>query len=126
MRLPEDARVARLHPLPASTTLYRVHGADFAGNEFNPCKGEPSRFAPLHDGSGQCIPTSYAATTLDGAAFESVFRGIQDKYESVPREDVDKYTISSLETATALELVPLFTPELLRWGINHSKILQTV
>ncbi|MYF89205.1 MAG: hypothetical protein F4186_07515, partial [Boseongicola sp. SB0676_bin_33] len=115
MRIPEDARAVRLHPLPASTTLYRVHDANYAGNAFNPCQGKPSRFAPLLDGHGQCIPTSYAATTLDGAPFESVFRGIQDKYESVRREDVDKFAISSLKTATALELVPLFTPELLRW-----------
>lgn len=124
MRIPEDARVACLHPLPASTTLYRVHKADYAGNAFNPCAGKPSRFAPLRDGSGQCIPTSYAATTLDGAAFESVFRGIQGKYESVRRENLDKYTISSLGTATALDLVPLFTPELWRWRIDPGKFFR--
>ncbi|MXX88814.1 MAG: RES family NAD+ phosphorylase [Boseongicola sp. SB0677_bin_26] len=124
MRIPEVARVARLHPLPASTTLYRVHKANFAGNAFNPCKGGPSRFAPLHDGSGQCIPTSYAATTLDGAAFESVFHGIRDKYESVRREDLDKYSISSLETGPALDLVPFFTPELLRWRIDPSEFFR--
>ena len=124
MRIPEDARVARLHPLPASTTLCRVHKAEFAGNTFNPCKGGPSRFAPLHDGSEQCIPTSCAATTLDRAAFESVFRGIGDKYESVRREDLDKYTVSFLETGPALELVPLYTPELLRWTIDPRKFFR--
>ena len=124
MRIPEVAHVARLHPLPASTTLYRVHKADFAGNAFNPCKGGPSRFAPLHDGSRQCIPTSYAATTLDGAAFESVFRGIRDKYESVRREDLDKYKISSLETGPSLQLVPLFTPELRGLGIDTAEFFR--
>ena len=124
MRIPEDARVVRLHPLPASTTLYRVHDAIYAGNAFYPCKGKPTRFAPLRDGQGQCIPTSYAATTLDGAAFESVFRGIRNKYESVRRENLDKYTISSLKTGPALQLVPLFTPELRGLGIDPTEFFR--
>ena len=53
-----------------------------------------------------------------------MFRGIQDKFESVPREDAGKYTISSLETGPALDLVPLFTPELLRWRIDPSEFFR--
>ena len=85
MRPPDDACVAPWQSLPASSQLYRSHDENYAGNEFSPCKGIPSRFAPLRRETEECIPTSYAATTLDGAAFETVFRGIPHKYESVVR-----------------------------------------
>ena len=118
MSLPECARVAHLHPLPASMTLYRVHDENHAGNAFNPCKVPETRFTHLRDGNGKCIPTSYSATTLDGAAHETVFRGIPDKFQSIPRQSLDDRMISTLDTAGEIVLVPLFTPELKRWKID--------
>lgn len=124
MRLPEDARVARLHPLPASLRLYRVHDGNCAGNAFSPCKGPETRFTHLRDRNGQCVLTSYAATTLNGAAYETVFRGIPDKFQSIPRQNLDDRMISILETAGKIELVPLFTPELKRWKIDPADFFE--
>ena len=124
MRLPEDARVVRLYPLPASTTLHRVHLENYDGNAFNPCRGPEARFTHLRDRNGRCIPTSYASTTLDGAAYEVVFRGIPGKFQSIPRQSLDDRVISALETGVDLELVPLFSPELMGWGIDPTEFFK--
>lgn len=62
--------------LPAGTPLHRTHAKTVRPAQFNPCLGQPSRFAPFNDPSGTCVPTLYAATTQEAAAFESIFHAI--------------------------------------------------
>ena len=80
MDLPKTAKVSALHVLQAKTPLYRVHDEHFSRGQppEPPCRWVRSiRFTPLYDENDRlCVPASYAATTLDGAAFETIFRGI--------------------------------------------------
>ena len=57
-------------------TMYRVHDAIYAVDQFNPSPKGNARFSPILDPSGKVIPTLYAATTPRGALMESVFRDI--------------------------------------------------
>lgn len=122
MDLPKTALSSKLYVCLEGTHLYRVHDERFDGNSFNPCMGDATRFTHLHDENGDCIPTSYAATTLDGAAFETVFRGIPDKYQAVPRQSLDDRMISIVQLRRSLQLVPLFTPELKAWSLNQANV----
>lgn len=123
MDLPKSTKAQKLHVCQAATFLYRVHDERFDGNSFNPCAGEPTRFTHLRDENGECVPTSYAATTLDGAAFETVFRGIPNKYQAVPRQSLDDRMISVVQPKRALLLVPIFTPELKAWSLDQAEVL---
>ena len=57
-------------------TMYRVHDAIYAVDQFNPSLKGNARFSPILDPSGNVIPTLYAATTPRGALMESVFRDV--------------------------------------------------
>ncbi len=122
MDLPKTATATKLHVCQVGTFLFRVHDERFDGNSFNPCGGDPTRFTHLFDEDGNCIPASYAATTLDGAAFETVFRGIPNKYQAVPRQLLDDRMISIVQPLRVLQLVPLFTPELKAWGLDQAEV----
>ena len=122
MDLPTTATVSKLHVFQEGTYLYRVHDERFDGNSFNPCMGDATRFTHLHDRNGDCVATSYAATTLEGAAFETVFRGIPNKYQAVPRQLLDDRMISIVRPERSLQLVPLFTPELKAWDLDQAEI----
>ncbi len=122
MDLPTTATVSKLHVFQEGTYLYRVHDERFDGNSFNPCSGDATRFTHLHDGNGDCVATSHAATTLEGAAFETLFRGIPDKYQAVPRQLLDDRVISIVHSKRPLKLVPLFTPELKAWDLDQAEI----
>lgn len=111
--------------LPAGTALERLHAAELsggtlAGDAFNPCRGRPTRFAPLYNSAGDCIPTLYAGDSLDVAAFETVFHDIamSDPYKSLPSQALADRAHSSLVLAQPLTLVRLFRPELGRWGLD--------
>lgn len=121
MKVPNPARVAQPVLLPAGTELHRLHHVDYPGPSFNPCKGDPTRFAPIFDGAG-CIPTFYAATTLDGAAYETIFRGIPNLYAGIPRQSLDDRGASIIAPRRDLTLVPLFTPELVGWGLDAATV----
>ena len=122
MDLPTTATVSKLHLFQASAYLYRVHEERFGGNDFNRCEGGATRFTHRFDEHGGCVPTSYAATTLDGAAFETVFRGIPNKYQAVPRQSLDDRMISVVCPKRPLLLVPLFTPELKAWHLDQAEV----
>jgi hypothetical protein len=124
MKTPNPARVAQPFTLPAGTELHRLHDVDYTGASFNPCKGEPTRFAPLFDGV-TCIPTFYAATTFDGAAYETIFRGIPDPYAGIPRASLDDRGASLIVPRRDLTLVPLFTPELVGWGLEAATVFSS-
>ena len=118
MKLPNDATVGRLHDLPTGLVLHRVHSDNYDGHGFNPCRGPEARFTHLKDAHGNCIPSLYAATTFDGAAYETIFRGRPSKFQVLPRQKIDDRVLSRLQLSETLELVPLFTPELSNWDLD--------
>lgn len=118
MELPATAVAPRLEVVAPGTRLHRLHHRDYAGARLNPCRGEPIRFAPIVDAAGACIPSLYAATSFDAAAFETVFRGPGGRFRTVPRQALDDRAATVLRPRRALSLVPLFTPELQGWGLD--------
>ena len=44
--------------LDAGALVHRVHDRNYGANAFNPCKGSPTRFAPVYDAAGDCVPSS--------------------------------------------------------------------
>lgn len=114
--------------LPKGFILFRIHDTTFAGNQFNPCQGKQSRFAPLYDAADTCVPTLYAATSFDAAAFESVFHDVpyNAKRKFVKHQDIMSRASTKLETMRELHLVQLFEPDLKNWNITRSKLIDTL
>jgi hypothetical protein len=113
--------------LPRATELHRIHDSDYAGNSFNPCRGRPSRFAPLLGSDGSCIPTMYAATTLECAVHETLFHEIQHdaKHKSVRFSDIEKYNYAIVQPQRDLALARLFEPDLNKWGLTRRQLIDT-
>ncbi len=113
--------------VPAGKILHRVHGRSFSPDGFNPCKGRPTRFAPLLLADGSCIPTAYVAETFECAAHETVFHEIQ---HDAPRKTIDADAVEALDYATIspsrnLSLCALFEPDLNRWGLTRQNLIDT-
>jgi hypothetical protein len=113
--------------VPAATDLHRIHNFSFTGNSFNPCLGRPSRFAPLVRSDGTCIPTMYAATSLECAVHETVFHEIQHdaKYKSIGYHEIEKLDYSVIQPRRGLVLASLFEPDLNRWGLTRRELIDT-
>src|SRR5882757_9617105 len=113
--------------LPPATGLHRIHNSSFASNSFNPCQGRPSRFAPLVRSDGTCIPTMYAATSLECAVHETVFHEIQHdvKYKSIGYHEIEKLDYSVLRPRRDLVLASLFEPDLNRWELTRRQLVDT-
>ncbi|MCH7935935.1 MAG: RES family NAD+ phosphorylase [Proteobacteria bacterium] len=108
--------------------LHRVHDGNYAGNQFNPCLGQPSRFAPLYAFDKKCVPTLYAADSFDAAVFESIFHDIpyNASQKTVRREKIMAVAHSKLKTKRNLTLVPLYEPELRNWNITKTQLINTL
>lgn len=124
--LPASARIRKLHKISAASALYRNHHADYPGASFNPCGGDPTRFAPLRTPSGDCIPTLYAATTFDAAAYETVFREPPGPFASYPRQKLQRRGVSRIAPKADLHLVPFFTPELAGFRLKEAEVFRPV
>lgn len=113
--------------LAAGTTLVRFHAAAFAGDAPNPCRGGPTRFAPIYDPAGGCIPSLYAAATLECAAFESVFHDVPhtDADKFVPLQKILSRAVSRLELQVDLMLANLFEPDLNRIMLTRADLIDT-
>lgn len=122
--LPAGVRPARLHLVAAGTVLFRNHHVDYPGARFNPCLGEPTRFAPLKRPDGKCIPTFYAATSFDASAYETLFRGTPSPFSGISRQDLDTRGVSRIAPKKNLKLVPLFTPEILGLGLDPQAVFR--
>jgi hypothetical protein len=122
--LPASVQPANLFPVDPGTRLFRNHHRDFGGATFNPCRGGATRFAPLLTPDGACIPTFYAATTFDGAAYETMFRDPPSKYGGYRRQLIEDRGVSVIAPERTLRLVGLFTPELRRLGIPPEEMFQ--
>lgn len=111
--------------LPEDMRLHRVHLRSFDGAAFNPCVGGPTRFAPLHDARGECIPTLYAGSTLAAAVFETLLHDIPvaASLKTVPRLAILARAHSVLRTRRVLALAELRAPDLHLWGLARNDLV---
>lgn len=120
-RLPEPNR----RVLASGTVLHRLHHKAFAGDAFNPCRGRPTRFAPLRKQDGSCVPSLYAGSTVEAAIFETVFHDIPAAaaMKTVPLGTVLDMCHSQVSLNRALTLAELREPDLKRWGIGRAQLI---
>jgi hypothetical protein len=113
--------------LPAGTVLHRTHASAFRAAEFNPCEGQPTRFAPFNNPAGACVPTLYAATNREAAAFESIFHDIEPgaAFKTIRLRVVEARSVSKITPKRDLVLAPLFAPDLKAWGLSRSDLIET-
>jgi len=113
--------------LPAGESLHRIHSSDFAGTSFNPCRGQPSRFAPIRRPDATCIPTAYAAQSFECATHETVFHDIpyDAKNKSIAFSKIEMLTYSILRARRSLTLASLREPDLNKWGLRRQDLIDT-
>lgn len=124
---PDPFPQINVQTLKAGTELHRNHASGFRPAQFNPCKGQPTRFAPFTDLAGNCVPTLYAATSREAAAFESIFHDIDAsaRFKSVRIDTVVERTVSIIAPQRDLVVASLFAPDLKRWSIRRSDLIET-
>jgi hypothetical protein len=113
--------------MTAGAALHRIHDNGYGPTAFNPCLGRPSRFAPLRNSDGTCIPTLYAATSYECAVHETVFHEIQhDADRKAMRIDaILRLHYSTIAPRRELVLAALFEPDLNRWGLTRRDLIDT-
>jgi hypothetical protein len=111
--------------LSKGTLIHRVHLSTYAGNSFNPCAGGQTRFAPITDASGACIPSLYGGSTLDSAIYETIFHDIPAKaaMKTVRKADVTQRSHTGLTLTRTMTLVSLRSPDLLNWAITRNSLI---
>ncbi len=111
--------------LEAGVLVHRVQDRNYGMSVFNPCKGSPTRFAPVYDAAGKCVPSLYAADTLEAAIHETIFHDVPVTAErkTVPRTLVQSRAHARLEVLRDLRLASLRAPDLKRWRIARSSLI---
>jgi hypothetical protein len=109
------------------TVLHRTHGSSFRPAQFNPCIGQPTRFAPFTDAAGACVPTLYTATSREAAAFESIFHDIEPtaRFKTVRLDVVESRSVSRIAPKRDLLVAGLFAPDLKAWGLSRGELIET-
>ena len=109
------------------TVLHRTQGSSFRPAQFNPCMGQPTRFAPFIDAAGACVPTLYAATSREAAAFESIFHDIEPgaTFKTVRLSVVESRSVSRISPKRDLLVAGLFAPDLKAWGLSRGELIET-
>ena len=105
--------------------LHRIHSGSLLGTAFNPCEGSPTRFAPIHDEHGSCVPSLYAGDTLEAAIYETVFHDVplNARRKTVPISAVADRKHSILLVGRTLRLASLRAPDLLKWGVGRDALI---
>lgn len=111
--------------LKSGECLHRIHQTTFDGNKFNPCQGRPTRFAPISDTKGACVPSLYAGSSLDAAIFETVFHDVSPKapFKTVPLADVVTRSHSEVILRRDLVVIELRAPDLKKLGLAHGELV---
>lgn len=127
--VPPDEPVLAVDTWETDRRLLRVADDQFGATEFNPCLGEPTRFAPLVV-DGQCVPTLYAAETLDAVLMESVFHDVVlDRPDHEPPEvylaDLATARRSTIASRRGLRLGRLDDDALEAVGLNRTELTDT-
>lgn len=107
--------------------LHRIFDATFPANGFNPCQGQPSRFAPIYDQNSDCVPSLYAGESFDCTAFETVFHNISPaaKLKVVRLGAIRGRAYVKLRLKRPLRLAALFAPELKALRLRRSQLIDT-
>ena len=94
----------------------------FKGDEPNPCLGGLTRFAPIYQPDGTCLPTLYAAATFECAVFESVFHDVPhlSVVKFVPLGKVTSRAVSWLQLGCDLTMASLHEPDLNRLELTRT------
>ncbi|MFN3314163.1 MAG: RES family NAD+ phosphorylase [Hyphomonas sp.] len=113
--------------LQGGSILHRIHSSAFAGSSFNPCQGQPSRFAPITDLQGDCIPSLYAGGSVECAIFETIFHDVPvtPGRKSVREQEILMRSHSELIAQRDIILARLNAPDLLRWGLTLGNLITT-
>jgi len=124
---PSSFPSVNIKPINAEVVLHRTHATPFRSAQFNPCKGQPTRFAPFTDLAGLCVPSLYAATTREAAAFESIFHDIAPKarFKTVRLATVQARSVSRIRPRRRLQVATLYAPDLKAWGISRTALIET-
>ena len=111
--------------MSAGEVLHRVHARALVGNAFNPCQGGRTRFAPIRDAKGHCVPSLYAGSTVEAAIYETVFHDIplSADRKAVPRDAVEQRNHSTLLVRRELRLASLRAPDLMKWGVRREQLV---
>ncbi|MCE2452384.1 MAG: RES family NAD+ phosphorylase [Nitrospinae bacterium] len=126
IRIPPSALAEpNLVTLEAGALVHRVHDRNYGAVDFNPCRGSPTRFAPVYDAAGACVPSLYAADTLEAAIHETIFHDVPvtAKRKTVPRTLAQSRAHARLEVLRDLRLASLRGPDLKRWRIGRSSLI---
>ena len=126
-RPPSPFPAIKPQTLKATTVLHRTHSRAVSPAQFNPCQGQPTRFAPFDDAAGACVPTLYAATTREAAAFETIFHDIEARaaFKTVRLDVVEARSVSQIAPKRDLRLAGLFTPDLKAWKLRRTDLIDT-
>ena len=111
--------------LEAGAQLHRVHDRGLAPNAFNPCQGGPTRFAPIRDGNGRCVPSLYAGRTLVSAIYETVFHDVPAavEHKTVPRYQIHRRSHGTLQLRRAIRLANLRAADLRKWNVTRADLI---
>ena len=111
--------------LVAGTALERARDRNYPAKVSNPCEGAPTRFAPIYDTHGNCIPSLCAAGSLEAAIFETTFHDIPvtTRHKTVARTLVQTRAHRRLEVLRELRLVSLRSPDLRRWRAGRDSLI---
>ena len=130
---PKDPRASlgqvATQTLSIGTELHRLYNTRFGPAAFNPCLGDPSRFAPISDNAGRCVPSLYAAETLVAAAYETVFRGVplsfSNRRPSLSLGRIRHYGHALLGPSRDLTMVTLFNVPLRNHGVTRKQLIES-
>lgn len=117
---PVELAEPNMYKLAAGKVLHRVHESAFAGNAFNPCQGDPTRFAPIRDRNGHCVPSLYAAGSIEAALYETV---LHDQLKTLSQWELKHKCHSTLLLKIELRLASLRAPDLAKWGISRELLI---
>ena len=121
-------------PLPRVLTLtadvvqlHRTFDGAYAPNAFNPGKGQRTRFAPIKSSSGSIIATLYAGETIETAFYESALHDVAVEGEDrvVASSSLVNRCYAALSPTRNLALAQLFSPDLKRWHLERSQLIDT-
>jgi hypothetical protein len=116
--------------LAKGTVVHRFCALMRPPNAFNPCLGEPTRFAPLYattPAGRACVPTLYIGEAYEAAAFETIFRNLPLKplRRQVFEVDFAGRGHARLLVNRDLILGPFFHQNLARIGQTRQSMIDT-
>ena len=111
--------------LGTGKVIHRIHKREYQGNHFNPCKGGKTRFAPLYDQNQNCIPTLYAADTVEAAIFETILHDVplESDFKTIPLNIRQLYQHTELLLCRSLKVASMRAPDLMKWEVRSTFLI---